>query len=154
MEQFSSMEILNFALENGIINSNSIHTQMQLSERQKYLEEHQYAIYQGKDGLWYTYLPGEEGRDKIKRKSKEAVEDVVYEFYKKRHQEPTIQRVFDEWIEQKLEYKEIRKQTYDRYQTDFHRFFVKNEFFKDFAKKENQVFDRGRIRGLYQKNDC
>ena len=92
MEQFSSMEILNFALENGIINSNSIHTQMQLSERQKYLEEHQYAIYQGKDGLWYTYLPGEEGRDKIKRKSKEAVEDVVYEFYKKRHQEPRLFR--------------------------------------------------------------
>ena len=134
MEQFSSMEILNFALENGIIDSNSIHTQMQLSERKKYLEEHKYAIYQGKDGAWYTYLPGENDRDKIKRKSQEAVEDVVCEFYRKRHQEPTIQRVFYEWIDQKLEYKEIRKQTYDRYETDFLRFFVNNEFFKDFAK--------------------
>lgn len=151
MEQFSSMEILNFALENGIINSNSIHTQMQLSERQKYLEEHQYAIYQGKDGLWYTYLPGEEGRDKIKRKSKEAVEDVVHEFYKKRHQEPTIQRVFDEWIEQKLEYKEIRKQTYDRYQTDFHRFFVKNEFFKDFANRKIKYLSEEELEDFIKK---
>ncbi len=151
MELYSNMEILNFAFENGMIDSDSIHTQMQLKEKKKYLDEHNHSIYQGKDGLWYTYLDKEEGRKKVKRKSKDAVQDVVYRYYKEKHQEPTIQAVFNEWIEQKLEYNEIRKQTYDRYQTDFRRFFIDNEFFKGFASRKIKYLSEEELEDFIKK---
>lgn len=136
MNQFSNLEILNYAFEHGMLNNDSILEQMQLNERKKYLDAHNHKIYQCKDGFWYTYFDMENGRKRIKRKSKEALEEAVYQHYKEKYQAPTIQTVFDEWIEEKLEYGEIRKQTYDRYQTDFLRFFVNNKYFKNFADKK------------------
>ena len=151
MEQYSNMEVLNYAMENGIIDSNSIYARIRLSERQKYLEQHNHSIYQGRDGLWYTYLDDEWGRKKVKRRTKESMEEFVYIHYKKKHQEPTIQWVFDEWIEQKLEYKEIRRQTYDRYQTDFLRFFVNNPVFKGFANRKIKYLSEEELEDFIKK---
>lgn len=133
----SDKELLNFAIENGIIDANTIRKQIEMNERKKFIEKHEHEIWQGKNGLWYTYLPGgANGRRLVKRKTKELIEDEMVKFYKSIENEPTIKQIFEMWADEKLRYGEIQKQSYDRYKTDFDRFFVNNEFFKHFSDRK------------------
>lgn len=133
----SDKELLNFAIENGIIDANTIRKQIEMNERKKFIEKHEHEIWQGKNGLWYTYLPGgANGRRLVKRKTKELIEDEMVKFYKSIENEPTIKQIFEMWADEKLRYGEIQKQSYDRYKTDFDRFFVNNEFFKHFSERK------------------
>lgn len=138
MSQISNMELLQFAIDNGMLDINSIHAQVQMKERKKYLEKHNHDIYRSKDGYWNTYFDSDNdsGRKRIKRRNKEDLEEAIYLHYRSVDQEPTIKAIFEQWVDEKLEYGEIRKQTYDRYKTDFIRFFVKNEFYKGFAVRK------------------
>lgn len=134
---FSKNEILQFALENGMIDESTIQEKMIMNERKKYLEKHPYAIWEGRDKKWYTYLPDDEKGRKMKRlSSKKAIEDAIVDCYKELEVNPTVEMVFNEWIDQKLEYKEIKKQTYDKYKTEFDRFFTNNQYVKDFHKRK------------------
>lgn len=122
----SDKELLNYALENGMIDVSTIQKTIEMNERKKYLEMHNHEVWQGKDGYFYTKVDDETkpgGRRMIKKSKREAVEDAIVDFYKSRKDEPTIERVFAEWVEQKIEYGEIQRQTQERYQIDFDRFF-------------------------------
>lgn len=130
-------ELLNFAIENGIIDTNTIREQIEMNERKKFIAMHNHEIWEGKNGLWYTYLPDDaKGRRLIKRKTKELIENEIAKFYKNIENEPTIKQIFEMWADEKLRYGEIQKQSYDRYKTDFDRFFVNNEFFKHFSDRK------------------
>ena len=123
----SDKELLNYALENGMIDVSTIQKTIEMNERKKYLEMHNHDVWQGKDGYFYTKVDDETkpgGRRMIKKSQRKAVEDAIVEFYKGKSNEPTIESVFAEWIEQKIEYGEIQKQTKERYEVDFIRFFV------------------------------
>lgn len=143
----SDKELLNYALENGMIDVSTIQKTIEMNERKKYLEMHNHEVWQGKDGYFYTKVdddtkPG--GRRMIKKSQRKAVEDAIVEFYKVKSKEPTIETVFCEWIEQKMEYGEIQKQTKERYEVDFLKFFenikekkmkyVSEEDLEDFVK--------------------
>lgn len=119
---FSKNEILQFALENGMIDESTIQEKMEMNERKKFLEKHSYKVWQGKDGKWYTYLPNGDGRKLIKRTEEKSLQDEIIKHYKIAEQEPTVRSVFYEWIERKLKYGEVQKQTYDRYIVDFEKF--------------------------------
>lgn len=124
--KLSDNEILSFALQNGIIDINTIQMQIEMNERIKYLDMHQSKIWQSTDGKWYTYLPDKNkknGRRLIKRSSEKCIADEIVEHYKKLENDPDIYMVFSEWINKKLNYKEISKQTFDRYWIDFNKFF-------------------------------
>lgn len=135
--EISDKELLNFAIENGIINQNTIRKQFEMNERKKFIEMHEHEVWQGKNGLWYSYLPdNKKGRKLIKKKTKEAIYDDIVKYYKSKENEPTIKNVFYMWANEKLEYNEIQKQTYDRYETDFDRYFVNNQYFKNFGNRK------------------
>ena len=135
--ELSDKELLNFALDNGIIDTNTIRKQIEMNERKKFIAMHEYETWQGKNGLWYTYVPDNtKGRKLVKRKTKELIEDEIVKFYKSVENEPTINQVFDAWLDEKLKFGEIQKQSYDRYKTDFYRYFVNNEFFKHFSDRK------------------
>lgn len=122
----SDKELLQFAIENGIIDINTIQKQIEMNERKKYLEMHSYEVFKGADGNYHTAVPDrtkKNNRRSIKRKTKESIEDAIVEYYKQAENEPTLQMVFDMWVENKLKYGEATKQTTDRYRTDFVRFF-------------------------------
>lgn len=122
----SDKELLNYALENGMIDVSTIQKTIEMNERKKYLEMHNHEVWQGKDGYFYTKVDDETkpgGRRMIKKSQRKAVEDAIVEFYKGKSNEPTIESVFYEWIEQKMEYGEIQRQTKERYEVDFSRFF-------------------------------
>ena len=131
-------EMLKYALENGIINIDTIQTKIEMNERLKFLEKHEAKIWQSTDGKWYTYLPDVKNeRRLIKRNSEKALKDAIIDFYKETEEEPTIEVLFHQWINEKLEYGEIQKQTYDRYIVDFHKFFEETGF----AEKKIRYID-------------
>lgn len=142
--------LLNFMIEKGIINYERIQIQFAMAQREELLKEHPYEIWEGKNGKWYTYLPDEEkGRVLKKRTTQTAIEDVVIKYIKEHKDVPYIRTVFTEWVNQKLEYKEIRKQSYDRYCSDFERFFSKaaisSKQFKDITEEDLEKFIKSSI---------
>lgn len=122
----SDKDLLQYAYDNGMIDVNTIRANIEMNERKRYLEGHTPAVWQGSDGRWATYLPDptkKNGRKLIKKATKQQLETAIVEHYKRTEDEPYIADVFYAWATNKLAYGEILQQTYDRYETDFHRFF-------------------------------
>lgn len=141
---------MQFIIDNGIINLNDVQNSMEAMRREELLKQHPYEIWQSKDGKWYTYLPAQGGgRVLKKRKSKKDLENIVIDYYKN-NQEVRLEDLFQEWAAQKLEYGEIQKQTFDRYTTDFHRFFdhsdIANKDIRKITEDDLELFIRETIR--------
>lgn len=125
--------MLRYAIKNGIIDVNTLQMQIEMNEREKYLEMHKNKVWQGSNGYYYTKVEDQskkDGRRTIKKKTVQEMENEIVDHYKKIENEPTIEYIFQEWIEQKLNYGEIQKQTVERYNQDFERFFKSSEFSK------------------------
>lgn len=128
MCELTDRELLNYAIENGIISRDNIQEQIEMNERKRYLEQHNYEIWKGKDERYYTYLPDKHtksGRKLLKRTNKSSIEDAIVDYYKNIANEPYIEDVFNMWIGSKLKYGEIQRQTYDRYSSDYDRYIRK-----------------------------
>ncbi len=126
----SKEETLQVALRSGILDIDEISIRIEKMRREEILSNHPYSIwYSETDSLWKTYLPDstkKNGRVFRKRKTKEELEDIIVKFYDNQQEEIYIRDIFKEWSESKLKYGEIQKQSYDRYCTDFKRFFSSN----------------------------
>lgn len=125
-------EILQKAIADGIIDINTLGKQIEMNERKKYLDMHKYNIWQGeKDQKWYTYLPDKEKRRRlIKRTNQRDIEDVVISYWKKEEINPTVDDIYKEWINSKLERGEIQKSTRDRYNRQY------KESLSEFGKRK------------------
>ena len=127
---------MQYAIKNDIINLSFVQEQIALSKRKELLEKHPFRIWEGRNGSWYTYLPGEKSKRILKKRStKQSIEDFVCDYWKEKTENPTIHEIFNLWISKKLKYKEIQKGSADRYETDFIRFFVESEFSKHHIKQ-------------------
>ena len=119
-------EILNFAISQGIIDISSVQEKIEMTKREELLKKHIYKIWQSKDKNWYTYLPDEvKGRVQRKRKSQEEIEQVVIYYWKTEEENPTIDQVFNEWNDRKLELQQIGRATYIRNQQFYNRHYQK-----------------------------
>ena len=50
--------LLNYALENGIIDINTIRENFEMNERKRYIEQHQSKVWKDeKTNKWFTYVP-------------------------------------------------------------------------------------------------
>ena len=118
----SDAELLNYMYTNGIIDRTTILQSYEMAKRKEILEKHPCRVWQGKtNGMWYTYIPLENGkRRQICKQTLEEVEDVIIEHY---IDEPSVNEIFNRWIEDKMHYGEISESTRDRYVADYHRFF-------------------------------
>lgn len=118
-----------------MIDINNVQNSIEAMKRKELLEKHPYKIWQGKDGRWYTYLPDDDGRRILKkRKTQKEIEELVIN-YVKSTEKILLEVLFNEWSLSKLEFGEIQKQTYDRYKTDFYRFFNGTEISKKDVRK-------------------
>ncbi len=130
---FTSSEILQLALENGIIDLGTIQKQIEMTERKKYLNMHQYEIWQSEsDGYWRTYLPDDKkGRRLIKRKARKAIDEIIVDFYRnhqeekvKKESEITLFEIFPKW----LDYKQVHTDStsyIQRIALEWKRFYTK-----------------------------
>ena len=118
---YTTSEYLQAALESGMIDIAALRVQMEMAERNKYLEG--YNIWQGKNGLWYTRIEKDGNRILVKRKTREAIEQEIIKHERALEDNPDVQEVFKRFIDQKLRYKDISESTYYRYTKDYNRFF-------------------------------
>ena len=112
-----------------MIDIGAIQEQIAMKENNKYLEMHEFKVWQGKNEKWYTYLPDKNkgGRKLVKRNSKEDIEETIIAFYKEAEEKHYFKDVFYEWINSKLNYGEIQMQTYCRYEADYVRYIQNTE---------------------------
>ena len=139
-----------------MINISDVQISMEAMKREELLKQHSYEIWQSKDGKWYTYLPAQNGgRVLKKRKSKRDLENIIIDYYKNK-KEILLKDIFQGWVTQKLEYGEIQKQTFDRYTTDFHRFFdnsfIAKKDIRKITEDDLEVFIRETIRNMRLSN--
>ena len=150
--EYTNQELLNFALQNGIIDLALVQNEKEMHDRKKILEKHPYSIYEGKDKNWYTYLPDEKtGRRKVKATSQEKIENRVVDYWKEQAENPTVSDVFYDWVNSKLDYGEISRASYDRYTIDFEKYFkdvkdkkiktIAEDFFDGFIKETIRDFE-------------
>ena len=122
--QLSQIDLLKFAVENGMIDLDTVQQQVEMNERQKYLEKHPYSIWEGKDGKWHTYLPDEKkGRVPKKRNNEKEINKLVIDYWREQEEVITVESVFDEWNLRRLENKKIGKATFDRHKQVFNRHY-------------------------------
>ena len=70
-------ELLRLAVKNDIIDLDDVQARLEMKNRAEIIEMHPYAITQGKDGNWRTYLVDyskKNNRRQIKKSTKEKVE--------------------------------------------------------------------------------
>lgn len=125
----STEKVLKNLIEKGIIDEGVL-ANWTMSERKKYLAEHTTSIWKGENGYYYTKLKDSKtGKKKlVKKKTKKDLEDAIIEHYRQIADNPTVGQVFERWSREKLDAKEISKGSYDRYRTDYKRFFSGKPF--------------------------
>lgn len=123
----SEKELLQWACDNGMLDITAITTMMTMKKREEILKKHEYRVWQGKNGRWYTYLNAKNGRRQISTSSLEKLEDRIVNHYTDLESEPTLEIVFYEWLSERLKFNEISKGTYDRYVNDYKRFFDESD---------------------------
>ena len=124
----SERDMLNYAVQNGIIDLSYVQDMIKMKRREEVLEKHPYAIYQGKDKKWYTHIPDLDRKEKrklIKRSNKEEIEQAIIDYWREKEENPTVKEVFDEWLEKRLKREEISKSTFDRYKQQYNQCFGK-----------------------------
>lgn len=130
VEEISDSDLLKYAIENGIIDVESLQKRMEMKKRKEYLDMQKYEIWQGSDGYWRTYIPdNEKSRKLIKKKDRKLLEDEVVRYWKQTEENPTVKEVFEESEERRLSLNKICKATYDREKQFF------NRHYKEFGKK-------------------
>ena len=128
-------EILQYAIDNDMIDSVFIQEQIKMQRNEELLSKHPYKIWEGKDGKWYSYFPDKEkGRVLKKRNTEELIKDEIIAFWKKQESNPTISDIYSEWINGKVQREEITKATRDRYNRQYEQCFL------DFGKHKIKVF--------------
>lgn len=117
-------DILKYLVDNGMIDISRVQEEIEMSKREALLKQHKYAVSQGKDGKWRTYVPDKEkGRRMIKRSTKESIEEALFTYYKIQEEDPTIAEVFEEWNDRRLELKKISEATHLRNKSVFKRHY-------------------------------
>ena len=133
-KDFLDQEIFQYALTHGIINENELSRSVEDMKRKQIISSHPYSIWQNEAGLWCTHIRDINGKKKIRRrKTKEELLDFIVHHYRELEEKIYIKDLFEEWSEKKLRYGEISKQSYDKYCSEFKRFFTPD---KKICKKQ------------------
>ena len=131
-------DFLQFISDSGMLDIATAKMLYDQMKNKKILEAHKYEVWQGTDGKWRTYVPKGKGRRMIVRVNKGDLEKDILEAYKE--PKTTFKDCFELWIDQKIEYNEIQKQTYDRYTADYKRYFNGTEFEKKNVKEIDELY--------------
>lgn len=146
-------ELLKYAIESGMIDLQHLQAEIDMKERRQYLKQHPYSIWQGKnDNKFYTYLPDDtKKRILVKRNTEEEIQNVVINYWKEQELNPTLQEVFDEWNDRRLELKKIVPSTHERNQQVFRRHYkgiedkrirsVTEDWIMDFLEQQIAIHD-------------
>lgn len=178
----SDAELLKFAIENGMLDAALVQEKIEMQKREEILEKHPYAIWQGKDEYWRTYLPHGNGRKMIKKKEKAGIENAVIDYWGEKVLNSFKDR-FWIWVERQ-EKCGRSDNTISKYESDYKRFFegdaIENISVQDMSDEEiaefiqrllnrkeipyralkamfgymNGIFEKARIDKIIEANPC
>ena len=100
-------KLLQYILSQDIINLDDMRNNMKKEERNQILSQHQYKIFQDKDGRWKTTLPDptkKRGRKLIAKADKNILEDEIVAYYKELNERPsgenlTLRDIYPLWLQ-------------------------------------------------------
>jgi integrase len=150
----NEQEILQYAISHDIIDLENLGCVVTDMNRKEILSQHKHAITQGKDGRWSTRITLENGKSVVRhRTTKEELENFLVDYYKSLQEAVYIKDVFWLWMNEKLDYGEIKKQSYDKYCAEFKRFFrpqlpICRKKFKYITELDLEQFIKTTIRDL------
>ena len=129
-------DFLQFLENSSIIDLTFIRQEYEKMNRQEILAETK--IWKATDGRWKAYVDVAGKRRLIAKANRAALEDEIINTYK----DPKIKfrDCYELWIAEKLEYNEIQKATYDRYQADFKRYIIGSELEHKEIKTIDELF--------------
>ena len=129
LASLSSEETLDYLQRNGMIDVDDVRDKMVDTERKQILLKHPYAISQGKDGRWGTWVADKTkkgGRKRLVKTYKEDLEEAIVKFYLENDEEIrrkvlTLRQLYPEWIE----YKKLRceETTIRRIDSDWKKYY-------------------------------
>jgi len=105
--EYTDKEILSFLIKSDTICLNDVENTMKQTEQERIIKKyHKYAITQGKDTRFRTYIQTKNGRKQIAKSTLEKLNTTLYEHYKGFEQQAdknavTISGLYDEWFELK-----------------------------------------------------
>ncbi|EXG87692.1 site-specific recombinase XerD [Clostridium sp. ASBs410] len=155
--EVSDSQLLNYLLKNSNIDINDVRNCIVDMEKQKILDSHKYEIWQGKDGYWRTYLPKEDKRVLVKKKTLEKIHEKVVEFYQQEDEGKkivTFKVAYGSWL-QSYSVRFTTENTLNKYATDYDRYFKDTDFEKlDITKINEEVITEFIITIVKQKKLC
>lgn len=122
MIKITDDELLQFAIQNDIINISTVQSEYEMYEKKKYLSKHTHKIWEGNNGKFYTYLTVGDGRKLIKRSTYEEIEDYIIDYYKGKNDYVSLEDVFNMWNDNRVELCKITQSTHIRNRQAFYRF--------------------------------
>ncbi len=125
-QKVKEFQLLRMALREGIIDMDRLSSAVHMKRAKEYLERHNKSIWQGKNEYWYTKLDGR----LIKKKRLEDLQDLLISHYEALDPDRslTFKSVYNEWIESKASYNEVKQNSILRYRDDYKRFFEGKAF--------------------------
>lgn len=148
---------LKLICENGKIDIDIENVQERMKElrnimdAQTYLSKHNYKIWQGNNGFYYTYLPDiVKERILLKRKSESDLMKAVIDFYKCHN---TVCMLFEEWLDYKKLYRLIKEPSVIRYENDYRRFIYGTDFGNtEVANVTEEMLEKFIISAIFDNN--
>ncbi len=160
IEKLNEKEILQYALENNIIDLSYVQEKIEMAKRKELLEKHPYSVWKGKDSKWYTYLPDEEkGRRLCKRTTEKDINDLIIQYYEdndkhKQQMEYRFDSCWNAWKGKQISYG-VSSNTVSKYNFDYKRYFEGTDFEKldirKITEEDITVFIISKIRELNLK---
>ena len=169
----SADELLQYVINNGMIDLPNIEKQINMKTQQLYLSKHKYSIWENKNHQWCTYLPKDganNNRMLYKRKTREQINDLIINYYKEQEANPTVDDIFKEYNDHRRELKKVSESTiwrdtkrYQRYFSSFGKLKIKSIdeiAIEDFLEKQIAEFNltskeftsiKGIVRGIFQR---
>ena len=140
-------DLLQFIEDSGILSLPFIRQEYEKMNRQKILD--QTKIWKATDGRWKAYVDVAGKRRLIAKSNRATLEDEIIEMLK----DPKVKfkECFDSWAAEKLEYGEIQKSTFDRYQADYKRYIKGTELEQKEVKKIDELFLENFIKSTISK---
>ena len=136
-KNINKTEILQYAVENNIIDFTYVQEQIEMRKRKEYLEKHPYEVWKGKDNAWYTYFPDKKNGRKLKRRTdKKKLESDIVNYYITLDENPYITDLFHKWNDERRDNGEIHGNSHTRYANDFKRFFLDDDYICTIPIKE------------------
>jgi len=135
ISSISEKDILNYLIENSILDLDGVQAEMTNKKREEILSQHPYKIYQEKSsGRWRTYIPDSTKPGKRKplvKTSKENLENYIIDYYLSQDKavklkQITLETLYTEWLKYKRDH--TTAETYIiRINTDWKKYYANTE---------------------------